>query len=121
MKIYRVQDKYGRGPFQIEISHLWKSPEFIRPPTFMEEFGTDFLHKIDFEMPHFGCGVDSPGALRQWFHIDEVPRLRGLGFDVVVLAECKRIKKSKNQIVFKRRRVLSDVDLFLTWNHVWKS
>lgn len=102
VKIYRVEDKYHRGPYQPGISLKWmdKTPYHCKE-TFMAEFGTEFLHdRQPGEM--FFCGFTSLDQLRSWFSLSELKKLKKLGFHVVKLTAHRIIHTSENQTVFSR-------------------
>lgn len=102
MRIYRVQDREGRGPYRPGLSKRWVDQnECLPPPDWISEFGPAVLLKF---RPHeyAGCGVRSLEQLGRWFSATEQPRLAALGFQLVAMHVDRILAESENQIVFAR-------------------
>jgi hypothetical protein len=111
MRVYRIQDAEGRGPFRPGFSHIWADEHFgpgvEAMPTWQEEFGTDLLDRRGLPGEWFGSAVRSIKDLSRWFSDAEQERLRGLGFRVVSIGPVRILAESKNQVVFASRLPLA--------------
>ena len=99
MHIYRIQDKFGRGPFKPGINQKWikeKRSNADFPPFYIEFTDLPFL-------PGMGCGCKDIETLRKWFSEDEYLALRNLGYEAVKLKVDKIMANGKNQCVFVRK------------------
>lgn len=107
MRVYRVQDADGRGPFRPGMSSRWVDDnDILPPPTWMAEFGPDVMK--DRRPDEFvACAVADLAQLSRWFSATEMPRLRALGYRLVALNVDRILAQSSNQIVFARRRPLN--------------
>jgi len=104
--IYRIQDKEGRGPFRPGFSHQWIDEDRAEwPETYMHQFGADILKNIP-EQRHAGCGFFSVDQLKKWFTPVELDRLLLLGYSAVKLDSSTVIARSKEQLVFHRKKPL---------------
>lgn len=108
MKVYRVQDYEGRGPFKPGFSRFWCDPDFAPGqkdmPTFMEEFGNDAIHRLAFPFErHFGSAVRTVGKLREWFSDDERRRLKGMGYYIAAIHHARVLAESPNQLLIASR------------------
>lgn len=103
MKIYRVQDAEGRGPFRPGVPRLWidNSDQQIPPADWITEFGTDFMRSRD-PKRWIGCGVRDLTTLNRWFTATEMKRLRELGYTLVAMHADRILAESENQVVFER-------------------
>lgn len=100
IRIFRIQDADGRGPYKPGFSHRWvdqRADDTHRPPYFVE-----FPHISRLLLPgwHYGCGFRTARQLHRWFSQAEVGRLKKLGYDVVLLDVDRIIAESDNQLVF---------------------
>ena len=107
IKLYRIQDDDGRGPFRPGFSHQWCDDNFAdgmnNLPSWIEEFGHDAIDRLAQETDfHFGTGVRRPRDLNRWFSTAERVRLKELGFRAVSLSGCRRLAESHNQVLFGR-------------------
>lgn len=107
--VFRIQDEAGRGPFKTGFSRVWlrdrPDHENLRPWT--EQFK---VHDILFRAGglHVGCACRTVDQLRRWFTLDEYLPLLICGYDAVSLDADRVLGESDIQIVFARRRRLSD-------------
>ena len=108
MRVYRVQDAEGRGPYRPGMSSRWVDENDIPPPpTWIAEFGEGVMQKLR-PGEFVGCGVRNLAQLSKWFSETEMPRLRALGYKLVVLNAERILGESPNQVVFARRRPLTE-------------
>ena len=107
MKIFRVQDSEGRGPWRPGFSHNWviDRPDHANLPPWPFEFGLDKV--LDSRKPNewMGCGCLSLKQLRRWITMKEYRTLKKLGYGCVML-EGNAIAVSDIQCVFTRDRPL---------------
>ena len=105
-RIYRVQDRDGRGPYRPGVSKLWVDHnDVLPPPTWMAEFGSDLRTQMHPD-EYVGCGMRRLDQLERWFSPSERVRLQALGYRLVALNVDRIIAESENQVVFGRRRPL---------------
>ncbi len=106
MKIYRVQDKQGRGPWKPGFSPKWvrSEPDHELVPWYVDWLGFDPRREI---LPKecVGCGCATIYQLRRWFNHDEYQTLRILGYRSVEM-EVDRILRQNEKQLFARRRAL---------------
>ena len=102
MKVYRVENKQHRGPYQPGITEKWMDEKpYHNKETFMVEFGVEFLNdRQPGEM--FYCGFLDLSQLCNWFSFSELAKLRKLGFIVRIVDAHRIIHSSENQTVFSR-------------------
>lgn len=107
LKIYRVQDVSGRGPFKPGISSKWSDPdEFVelrRPFEFFDIMKTLKLKGI---RDSYGFGFRTPFQLSCYFSQAEKFKLFDLGYFVAQMTVNKIIKESSRQILFWRNKPL---------------
>lgn len=119
MRVYRVQDNEGRGPFKPGFSQVWADPDWapgMKPlPTFMEEFGRDLIDRLGQPGEYFGSAVRAAGDICKWFSADERRRLCDLGYSVVALKISRILAESENQLVFARRTPLRHGAIIVPW------
>ena len=104
MKIYRIQDKRGRGPFEPGMADKWLNrarAESERPNCF-EDFGDGIIFQMRAGFVS-GCGFPSLEKLRFWFDTGERARLKALGYFIVQLDAEVIVAESKTQLLFWRR------------------
>jgi uncharacterized UPF0160 family protein len=109
VKVFRIQDRSGRGPFRPGFSKQWLDEKmFCTFPSWIEEFGLDWMNqKIPGE--HYGCGCRTIEKLHQWFSQSERAKLEALGYVTVELSVDRVIAESENQILFARFLPLKEV------------
>ena len=119
MRVYRVQDQEGHGPFRPGFSATWSDAEWapgMKPlPTFMEEFGRDLIDRLGLPGEHFGSAVRTAPEIRKWFSPTEQRCLIDLGYNVVALKVSRVLAESKNQLVFARRMPLRHGAIIVSW------
>ena len=119
LRVFRVQDANGRGPFRPGFSVKWCDDDFhpsMSPlPTWMEEFGWDLIDRLDWPTEHFGCAVRSVEQISRWFSDAEQYRLALLGFNLVSLDIARILAESPNQLVFARQKPLANDALIVPW------
>lgn len=103
--VYRVQDRYGRGPWQPGLSMKWIED---RPQS---EYAA--LKPIMLEFPrllgqlrdgfHFGCGCTSLEKLRRWIQPSEWRTLMRMGFRCYAIVPDRIVCESETQCVFESR------------------
>lgn len=108
MRVFRIQDQDGRGPFKPGFSKYWADSDFAPGmkalPPFMEEFGPDAINRL--AMPgerHFGSAVRGVGKLREWFSDAERERLAGLGYYIGAIDHARVLAESENQLLIASR------------------
>ncbi len=107
MRVYRIQDAEGRGPFRPGVSSQWVDKnDLLPPPTWMGEFGGHLMKELR-PGEFAGCAVRELAQLSKWFSPTEMPRLRALGYRLVALHADRILAQSPNQVVFARRRPLN--------------
>jgi len=107
MKIYRIQDKEGRGPWKAGFSHQWVETR--------EDHDNLLPAYIDFESPHLkvkkgnysGVGCRSKEQLKRWFTESEYKKLVSFGYESVIIKVDNIIAESDIQLVFERSKPLN--------------
>lgn len=107
-KIYRIQDKDGRGPWKPGFSHKWvvdRQDHYNLPP-WPVEFGFGILEE---RLPEesLGCGCRTLRQLRRWITRNEYKKLRKFGYKCVALKVDRIIAESDIQCVFAKKGKLS--------------
>lgn len=119
VRVYRIQDSEGRGPFKPGFSHRWTDEEFapgMGPmPAWGDEFGWDLIKRLGFPNEHFGTAVRSLSDLNKWFSRSEQSRLWRFGYLPVTMRVDRVLAESENQLVFARRRPLNRGVVFQPW------
>jgi hypothetical protein len=107
VRVLRIQDADGRGPFKPGFSRKWIDDDGPpQPKPWTLEF-PGLLKKMN-EDGHYGCAVRSVEQLRVWFSPTEMVRLRILGYRCVAMEVDKVLAESRNQLVFMRRKPLRE-------------
>lgn len=119
MRVFRVQDTDGRGPFKPGFSKNWADEQFAPGikalPTMMEEFGWDLIEREGRAGEHFGTAVRSVDRLNAWFSPTEQRKLEALGFSIVSLIPGRILAESENQLIFARKAPLRCGVIILPW------
>lgn len=106
--IFRIQDRYGRGPWKPGFSKVWVQDrpdhDLLRP--WYEQFG--WVNRIAITGMHVGCGCRTVDTLRRWFTRDEYAKLLGHGYHAVELDVGRILGESAIQVVFERARPLRE-------------
>lgn len=108
-KLYRVQDKYGRGPFRPGFTCEWLShdKDYNSLPPWWVEFDID-INKIA-GLPkgyHLGSGCWTMEKLILWFNDIEMKILKGHGFKLIELVPDLVIAQSDIQVLFGQKEPL---------------
>lgn len=104
MRVYRIQDKDGRGPWKPGFSQHWvgecDEERLALLPPIQEEFPGR-----EFRVPgmHVGVGCLSQAHLREWIRSDEYQRLFQLGYRAVSFTVDRVLAEGKFQVVFARK------------------
>lgn len=116
MKIIRVQDRFGRGPWRPGLSSKWvdDNRDFSLPPIFLEipNFAS-ICDKAHANQLHVGCAVVAE-RFQDWFTKSEIKKLRGLGFRPVNATLCIILAKTPTQILIASKSPLSKLTR-LSW------
>lgn len=106
IRILRIQDAEGRGPYRPGMSKHWVDAEGPPPPpTWIQEFGDVRSQCGPDEC--MGCGCRTLSQLFKWFTPTERVRLHALGYRLVVMWVDRIIVESPNQVVFARKKPLA--------------
>lgn len=109
MKIIRVQDRNGRGPYRPGFSHVWSDPDGPVVLPWWTELGLDFeaAHAAMTTEFHNGCGFRTRGQLHAWFSDKELRALDRHGFCLAAVNADKVYAETPTQIVFGSVQPLS--------------
>jgi len=120
MMVYRVQDAEGRGPYRPGFSHRWADSDGPIMLPFYEEFGWSLTSIPGRFLPgeFAGCGFRALDHLYRWFSPTECQRLSGFGYVIVFLYVDRVLAESAHQVVFARRRPLTDGIVITPWRGV---
>lgn len=108
-RVFRIQDREGRGPFRPGFSRLWLDADIgdrARLPSWIEEFGEDAFDGV----PDRACGfsaVRTIEQLRAWFSDGERRRLHEFGFAAVEVPDANILRASEHQVLCWRDRPLA--------------
>lgn len=116
--IFRVQHVVdGRGPYRPGVTCGWSDPDGPAWPDIRTEFGTDWLAEIPSGWAA-GCGFLTIAALLRWFTPAEDAPLARLGFFPVRLGGARVVRRGQIQVIFARRRPLTEVDGAMLWRDI---
>lgn len=108
IRIIRIQDAEGRGPFRPGFSAKWLDDvRNFSLPSVIEEFPKE-VRRIQATPGYYGCGCRDIDQLRTWFTPAELVRLQILGYRMVALDADEVLAESKHQVLFRRSRPLSE-------------
>lgn len=111
MKVYRVQDAEGRGPWRPGFSDKWvedrPESEFMRLKPIQDEFPNLQSQLGDMTGKHAGVGCETLVKLRQWFTRTEYERLVEFGYQCVSINVDRIAVTSDIQCVFVRSKPLT--------------
>ena len=121
MKIYRIQDRDGRGPFKPGFSKEWCDDNFtggrIALPTWMEEFGPDAIDRLAHQDErYFGSAVRTMKQLAAWFSPTECQRLADFGYQVAAIQGGRIMAESKYQLLIARHTSFATNCLIIPWS-----
>ncbi len=119
IRVFRVQDRKGRGPFKPGVPEKWSDKTFgagvkVHPP-WPEEFGFDLIELHGLPGEHFGSAVVDIGKIREWFSDTEWLAMKRLGYHLVSLRADRILAQSSAQVVFARRKPLSRGAVIVPW------
>lgn len=97
-KIYRIQDKDGRGPWRPRFSHKW-----VIDRADLENLKPFFLEFPSIQLKRgCGSGCRTLVQLRRWFVKDEYTTLIQYGYNAVEIYINEILAESEFQVVFYR-------------------
>jgi hypothetical protein len=107
-RIYRWQDKEGRGPYRAGLPLYWADADHDeRNPAFFAEFGLAIVQQAGYR-EHLGCGFLDVAQMLRWFTPLERNRLTVLGYEFGCLQADKILASSERQLVFARAKSLRE-------------
>jgi hypothetical protein len=119
LRIYRVQDAGGRGPFRPGFSAQWLddelAPDRLELPPWTEEFGFHLIQLRGKPGEHFGTATRSIDGLRKWFSPTEQAKLRLFGYNIASFEDARVLAESEHQLVFARARPLNRGAIIVPW------
>lgn len=119
MRVLRVQDSNGRGPFRPGVSKKWlgdtSALRLCALPSWMEEFGWDLIERFGLPGEHFGCAVRTKDQIKKWFSIEEQKKLSKLKYKIVSIDIDRVLAESEIQLVFARKKPLSIGAITVPW------
>jgi hypothetical protein len=104
MKVYRIQDEHGDGPFNTAKKFDGYCPTNLHVasmPAPMEERGTRKFSSLSLDIKR-SCRFAFPSkdALERWVTDHDMAYLKQHGFDVVEL-EVEPLMQSENQVIYQ--------------------
>jgi len=112
IKVYRVQDSDGRGPFKPGVTEKWlreNQPDELEPfpvPKILSAMaGARFRH--------IGCGCTALSQLRIWFTHGEYAMLLNLGYRAVEMWADEILLSDENQVLFSRKKTFKTATNYL--------
>jgi len=110
LRVYRVQDAFGRGPWKPGFSSQWtedrEPSEYLVLKPIQDEFPT-----LSLRLRHdrfYGVGCKSLEQLRRWITKSEYQKLVEFGYQCVSIDADKVVAQSEVQLVFERSKPLSN-------------
>lgn len=100
-KIYRVQDKNGRGPWQPNFSHVWIEMREDHD-NLISMYNEFHCTQLFFEFPFLISGCLTVDQLKRWFTESEYRTLLRYGYKAVEVPEVKILASSSIQCVAGR-------------------
>ena len=106
MRLLRVQDQHGRGPYRPGFSSRWVDAfrTSQHPPIYEERPDwLDVCRRAQSRGAHAGCAVDGMESLLSWFSPMELVRLYDFGFQIVDCSSCEVLIRTQTQVVIASR------------------
>jgi hypothetical protein len=105
--VYRVQDRFGRGPYRCDDMNVAPNVDWLRHPAPREDFEVfncreDGWYSAFIELIRpYKFGFPTLQAAFNWFHEDELQEMSQLGFHLVeIKAESVVVSDSGRQCIF---------------------
>lgn len=106
MRIFRIQDKDGRGPWKPGFSHRWLDADGPPLPPAITATLRDFhgiAAKAHAKGMHIGCAVWE-GKLSEWVTGAEWERLKGFGYFVANAGQCQVLADDGMQLLVASKK-----------------
>ena len=119
IRVYRVQDENGRGPYKPGLSHIWTDAHHNdRNPSLFEEFkvSPEDMATLWQANENGGCAFADLRQLNSWFGLHERFRLEELGYSIVTMLVDRVLFQSDRQLIFARKRPLRLGAIKLPWH-----
>lgn len=111
IRVYRMQDADGRGPWRPGLGHLWSDQgSTIHLDHSFQPFNPQSVQnalKASPTLRYFGFGCRTVDALRDWFTPKELDTLLGMGFRAVELEAERMLLENRRQLLFARSKPLT--------------
>jgi len=108
MRILRIQDKSGRGPWRPGFSAQWLSENGPPLPPAIQETVPNFsaiVAKAHNAGLHIGCAVREED-LRHWVQSCEMQKLMAMGFRIVNASQCQVLAHDDHQVLIASKKPL---------------
>jgi len=108
IKIYRVQDSEGRGPWRPGFSLSWveSRPDHDLLKPMYGDLDSSKIYNAMRMGEHWGCGCRTAEKLKRWINQSEYEKLLGFGYKSVILNIDRILDESDIQTLFSRRTPL---------------
>ena len=106
MKLVRIQDKFGRGPWRPGFSRQWLSEDGPPLPPAIQETVPNFpalVARAHEKGLHIGCACRE-ADMGKWVQPSEMRRLVDHGFRLVNATQCKILAEDENQVLIASRK-----------------
>lgn len=106
MRILRIQDSSGRGPWIPGFSHAWLDVDRPALPAPIFETVKNFssiVEKAHANGLHIGCAAKED-CLSMWVSTTEMEVLKKYGFSVVNATQCRIIAEDENQVLIVSKK-----------------
>lgn len=108
IRVLRIQDADGRGPFKPGFSKKWIDDDGPpQPKPWTLEF-PGLLKRMNDREAHYGCACRTVEQIREWFTPSELVRLHIFGYRLVSMTVDEVLAESRHQLVFKRLKPLRE-------------
>lgn len=113
VRLFRVQDQEGRGPYRPGFSRFWATPDGPALLPWWVELGLDARDglKLIPRGMHCGSAFTSMEKLTAWFDADERDKLDGFGYFIVRFRPDKIIAETPTQVVFAQSYPLTGLPM----------